>query len=75
MDEFPPGLTSVIDSDTLPKYPIEQIEYIPNYTESCSLIDEGITVTDVIEKAEKIQNYLQSSDIRYRGTAIISSIY
>jgi hypothetical protein len=27
------------------------------------LIDEGITVTDVIEKADKIQNYPQSSDI------------
>jgi hypothetical protein len=49
MDEFPAGLTSIIDSDIIGKYAIDQIEYIPNYTELCSLIDEGITVRDFIE--------------------------
>ncbi|MEO3707192.1 hypothetical protein [Trichormus azollae] len=63
MDEFPAGLTSIIDSDILAKYAIDKIKYIPNYTELCSLIDEGITVTDVIEKAETIQNYPQLSHV------------
>jgi hypothetical protein len=64
MDEFLPGLVSVIDSDVLPKYAIDQIKYMPNYTESYSLIDDCITVTDVIEKAEKIQNYPQLSHVK-----------
>ena len=48
MDEFLRG------SYLLPQYATDQIEYMPDYTESYSLIDEGITVTDVIEKADKI---------------------
>ena len=64
MDEF------LRRSYLLPKYAIDQIEYMPDYTESYSLIDEGITVTDVIEKADKIQNYPQSSHVEEQQLSI-----
>ncbi len=47
---------------------------MPNYTESYSLIDDGITVTTVtgvIEKAEKIQNYPQLSHVEEQQLSIV----
>jgi hypothetical protein len=43
---------------------------MPDYTESYSLIDEGITVTEVIERADKTQNYPQSSHVEEQQLSI-----
>jgi hypothetical protein len=43
---------------------------MPDYTESYSLIDEGITVIEVIERADKTQNYPQSSHVEEQQLSI-----
>ncbi len=52
-----------LDAFALVKDAINPIEYIPNYTESSSLIDDDMTLTDVLEKAENIQKSLDEQQL------------